>query len=223
MRTKVKLKKQQIKEDKFTTFILQSREWLTDNWQVFMIGLAVVVVIIAAGLYYFKMQGDKASTGNQRLAKALAELRQQNYQVAILDLKDLADNYGGATGERAQFDLGNAYYDSKNYDEAITQYQKFIDKVHSDPLMTASAMAGIAACLENKQEFLAAGDKFAETVKKFPGSPAEPEYLVGAIRNYATGGDRQKVDSLTKEIDAKYPGTDFQQTATQYLMQLKTQ
>ncbi|SYZ73666.1 hypothetical protein TRIP_C30103 [Candidatus Zixiibacteriota bacterium] len=223
MRTKVKLKKQQIKEDKFTTFMLQSREWLTDNWQVFAIGLAVVVVLIAAGFYYFKMQSDKAQQAGDRLAKAIAELRQQNFQVAILDLKDLADNYSGSVKARAQFDLANAYYDNKSYDDAITQYQKYIDEVHSDPLTTASAMAGVAACLENKQQFLAAGDKFAETVKAFPDSPAEPEYLVGAVRNYVAAGDSQKADSLVTVINSKFPGSDFQLAATRLAMQLQTQ
>ncbi len=223
MRTKVKLKKQQIKEDKFTTFVLQSREWLEEHWQIFAVSLAAVVVVIAGGLYYIKMRSDKEIQGADRLSKAETEWRRQNFQVAILEFKSLADSYGGNIGAQAQFDLANANYDSRNYDEAIIQFQTYIDKRHQDALTTASAMAGIADCLENKQQFQAAGDKFVETIKKFPGSPAEPDYYLGAIRNYVQGGEKQKVDSLMTEITAKYPGTDYLQTATRLSMQLKTE
>jgi len=222
MRTKVKLKKQQIKEDKFTNFILQSREWVSGNWQIVAIAAAVVVLLTAGTAYYFKMRAGKQMDAGNRLSKAMAEVRQKNFQVAILELKSLSDDFGGEIGATALFSLANAYYDSKNYDEAISAYRKYLDDYHIDDITTASAIAGIAVSLECKQEFLAPGDKFAEDVEKYPNSPSAADYYLGAIRNYVQGGDRQKADKMLTEMQEKFPQTDYLRTAIRLAMQLKT-
>jgi len=223
MRTKVKLKKQQIKEDKFTNFILQAREWVSDNWQVVAIGAGAVVLVVVGTVYYFRMRANKAIDGDNRLSQAMGEIRSQNYQVAIVDLKNLSDEFGGETGSTALFTLGNAYYDSKNYDEAINTFNKYLDDYKSeDNVQSASAIAGIAASLECKQEFLAAGDKFVEALTKYPNAPSADDYYLGAIRNYVQGGDKQKADKMLAEMQEKFPQTDYLRTATRLTMQLKT-
>lgn len=221
MRTKVKLKKQQIKEDKFTNFILQSREWVSDNWQIVAIAAAVIVLITAGSVYYFKMRTNKEMDAANRLSKAMADIRQKNFQVAILDLKSISDDFGGEIGSTALFSLANAYYDSKNYDEAINTYKKYLDDYQIDDITTASALAGIAISLECKQEFLAAGDKFAEDLEKYSNSPSAADYYLGAIRNYVQGGDKQKADKMLTEMQEKFPQTDYLRTATRLAMQLK--
>jgi TolA-binding protein len=223
MRTKVKLTKQQIKEDKFTNYMLLSRDWILNNWQIIAIVGAILIISIVAVIYYSKMQGGKKTEASERLSRAVSELRRQNYQVAILELKSIADEQGGDIGATALISLASGYYDSKNYDEAINSFKKYIDDYRSDPLMTASALAGIALSLENKREYLAAGDKFVEAIKSLPDSPGVPDYYVGAVRNFALGGEITKAESMLNELKEKYPGSDFIQTATIILMQSRTQ
>ncbi|MCX6827038.1 MAG: tetratricopeptide repeat protein [candidate division Zixibacteria bacterium] len=184
MRTKIKLTKQQIKEDKFTNFILRTRDQIEGNWQAVAIVMAVIVLLIGGTIYYIRARSAGQEEALGRLSRAVAELRRQNYQVAILEFKNLSDNYGGYVGGMALFNLANAYYGSKNYDEAIVQYQKYIDGYHLDRLTTASAAAGIAFGLESKQQFKAAGDKFFEVARDYPDSPEAPDFFLGAIRNY---------------------------------------
>jgi TolA-binding protein len=222
MRTKVKLTKQQIKEDKFTNYMLLSRDWLIANWQVTAIGAVVVILAIVGSIYFIKMQSNKKLTGADRLTKAVSEARRQNYQVAILELKNLSQEFSGEIGGMALFNLANTQYSSRNYDEAINDYKKFIDDFHLNDMTTASAYAGIAQSLECKQEFLAAGDKFSEAAKKFPDSPSTPDCYLGAIRNYLQGKDNQKADQLTKELEEKYPGTDYARMAARLIIEMKT-
>ncbi len=222
MRTKVKLKKQQIKEDKFTNFILTSREWISSNWQIAAIGVAIVALATAGTIYYFKMKSNKETDASNQLSKAISDMRSQNFQVAILELKNLSDEFGGEIGSTALFNLANAYYDSKNYDEAINTFKKYIDEYQLNDVASASAMAGIAVSLECKQEFLAAGDKFSETLGKYPNSPSAPDYYLGAIRNYVQGGDKGKADKMLTEMQEKFPQTDYLRVATRLAMQLKT-
>jgi tetratricopeptide (TPR) repeat protein len=222
MRTKVKLTKQQIKEDRFTNFMFESREWFLDNWQMVAIVAAIIILAIVGSVYYFRMQSGKEVDAAVRLGRAAAELQQRNYQVAILEFKSLSDEFGGRTGGKALFYLGNAYYGSKNYDEAINAFKKYIDKSHIDPLTTASAIAGIAVCLECKQEFLAAADKFNEAIKYYPESPAAPDYYLGAVRNYVQCGDKAQAEKTLKELEKEYPGTESARTAARIIMSLKT-
>jgi len=221
MRTKVKLTKQDLKEDKFTTFMLQTRDWIQDNWQIVAITAAVIILIIAGGIYYSNMKTGKSDEAERRFAEAIGKYRQQNYQVAILDFNSIAEDYSGSVAASAAFYAANSYYESKNYDEAITHFQKYIDKYHADDITTASAIAGIAQCLEVKQEFPAAAEKFMEAVKGFPNSPALPDYLVGAVRNYVNAGMAEQAKQPMDQLDADFAGTDQQREATRLLMKLK--
>jgi TolA-binding protein len=223
MRTKVKITRQQIKEDKFTNYMLLTRDWFLDNWQIVAILAAVVALIIAGTVYFFRMKSSKELDAATRLTKAVAEIRRQNFQVAILELKTISDEFGGDIGGMALFNLGNAYYDSKNYDEAINSFKKYIDEYKLDKLTTASAYAGIAVSLECKGDFPAAGDKFVEAIRYYPDSPSAPDYYLGAVRTYVQAGDRTKADQMFKELEEKFPGLEYSRTAARLIAQLKSQ
>ncbi|MCP4703821.1 MAG: tetratricopeptide repeat protein [candidate division Zixibacteria bacterium] len=221
MGTKVKLTKQQMKEDKFTTFMLQSKDWILENWQMISIAVAAVIVVSVGAIYYSNMKSGQAGEAADRFAEAIGKYRQQNYQVAILDFNGIADDYSGPIAASAVFYAANSYFESKNYDEAIIHFQKYIDKYHVDEIATASAYAGIAACREVKQEFQAAAEKYLEAIRLFPGLAGEPDYLLGAVRNYVNAGMADDVQPLLDKMDKDYAGTNQQRTATQLAMKLK--
>lgn len=221
MRTKVKITKKQIKQDKFTTFMLQAKDWILDNWQQLAIGVVAAIIVVVGITYFVKMQSSKGEEGSALLTTAVANLNRGNYQEAILELGNIADDYSGRIGGLAQFYLANAHYESRNYDLAIENYQKYIDKCHIDELTTASAIAGIGACLENKQEFLAAGDKYVEAIKYYPDSPNTPDYYIGAVRNYVAGNDREKMEEWLGELDKQFPNSDYSREATRLAMSLR--
>jgi TolA-binding protein len=221
MPTKVKITRQQIKQDKFTTFMLKAKDWFLDNWQAVSIGAAVVVVAAAAFVYFSKTKSANAIEGANRLTAATLELRRQNYQPAILEFGAIADEYGGRIAAQAVFYLATAHYESRNYDEAIAAFQRYIDKYPYDKITTASAIAGIAACLENKLEYQSAGDKYREALKYYPQSPSAPEYYLGAVRCYVMAADKQKAEETLQELEEKFPGSDQARTATMLAMRLK--
>jgi len=221
MRTKVKITKKQMKQDQFTTFMFKAKDWLLDNWQPVAIGAAVIVVAIVGIVYFADVKESKGQEAAVRLSQAIGNLNRGNYQEAILELDAISEDYGGRTGGMARFYLANGHYESRNYDQAIENYQKFVDKYDFDQMMTASAVAGIAACLENKQEFLAAGDKFMEAIGTYPDSPLAPDYYLGAVRNFVMGGDKAKMEQALEELKEKFPNTEYSNTATRLAMGLK--
>jgi TolA-binding protein len=218
MRSKVKITKQQIKQDKFTTAMLQAKEWLMTNWQITSIIAAIAVLVIVGVIYIVGSRSGKQMEAASRLASAYAELKRDNSQVAILELGSIADDYSGYIAGRAQFYLANAHYDNRNYDEAINDYQKYIDKFHENKLTTASAIAGIAYCMENKQEFIPAGEKFLEAIKYYPGTPLAPDYYVGAVRCFTAADDFSRADEVLTDMKEKFPNTDYTRQAIMLVM-----
>jgi len=221
MRTKVKLTKQQMKEDKFTTFMLKTRDWILENWQMISIAVGAVILIVVGTIYYSNMKSGQNQEANDRFAEAIAKYRQQNYQVAILDFNSIADEFSGPVAASAVFYAANSYYESKNYDEAIRAFQKYIDDYHDDENATASAYAGIAECLEVKQEFASAAEKYLEAVRLFPGTAGEPDYLLGAVRNYVNARMDEKATQVLDQLNKDHSGSEQQRTATRYIMRLK--
>lgn len=222
MRAKVKISKQEMKQDKFTTLMLQLREYLGERWQAVSLGAAIVIVVIIAIVYYNNMQATKGIEGAARLTNAIAEARQQNFDRAIAELTSIADEFGGRVGGQAMFSLANTQYESRNYDDAMENYQRYLNKYHDNAQYTSSATAGIAACLENKQDFHAAGEKYREAIKSLPDSPAEPDYYLSAIRCYVMDGDAANTEILLTEMKEKYANTDYARNATILSMKLKT-
>ncbi|MBN2227070.1 MAG: tetratricopeptide repeat protein [candidate division Zixibacteria bacterium] len=220
MRTKVKITKQQIKEDKFTTFVLQARDWILDNWQVLTIAAAAVIIVIVGVTYYLGSRTNQSAEAQQAFGRALMEMDRKNYDAAVSDFQNIVDSYGGRMAARAQFYMANTYYYSRRYDDAITAYQRYIDQYHSDKLTTSSAIAGIAACHENKGEYAQAAEKYREAIARYAESPSVPDYYLGAVRCYVQLGDKEQAEQMVAELKDTYSGSDYFRTASQLTMQL---
>lgn len=221
MGTKIKLTKQQMKEDKFTTFMLQSRDWVGENWQIVMIAIAAIIVIAVGATYYSNMKSGQAEEAADRFAEAIGKYRQQNFQVAILDFNSIAEDYSGPIAASAVFYAANSYFESKNYDEAIVNYQAYLDKYKIDEITSSSAIAGIAACYEVKQDFQTAAEKYLEAIRLYPGLAGEPDYLVSAVRNYVNAGMEPEAQEALARLNDDFAGTNQQRTATYLAMKLK--
>ena len=223
MRSRIKISKQQMKQDSFTTFMLKAKDFFLENWQLTTIIIVAVVLVIVGVTYYANIKSNKQREAANRMSNAIGELRRQNYQVAILELNSIIDEYSGNVAGLAHFYAGNAYYESRNYDEAINSYRRYVDKFHQDKLTTASAMAGIAACLENKQEFQPAAEQFTKAADYYPAGANVPDYLVGAVRNYVNAGMRAEADKILARLEEDFSGTVYYRNAVDLAMQLKTE
>jgi len=220
MRSKVKITKQQIKEDKFTTFVLQAKEWVVDNWQVLTIAAVAIIIVVVGMVYYFNSQSAKSGVAQQTFGRAMVEMERRNYPQAVTAFQDIIDSYGGRMAARAQFYLANTYYNSKQYDEAVAAYQQYVDNYHTDKLTTSSAIGGIASSHENKREYALAAEKYREAVAYYPESPSAPDYYLGAVRCYVQLGDKEQADLVVAELKDKYSGSDYFRTASQLTLQL---
>ena len=208
MQNKVKLSKRQIKEDKFTTFMLESKQKFLDNWQFYIIGIVGIVLVIAAVSYYVSSQAAKEEESAYKFARALLDYRNGNNQIAVLSLNQIVDDYGGTTVAReATFMLGQINFGNKNYEEAIRFFERYSQKYSEDEYYLAAALAGIAASYENQGNYIEAGQKFADACQAFPDGPLYGDYKLGAVRNFVLANDLEKAQTHLDILLDKFKGT----------------
>lgn len=210
MDQKVRLTKRQIKEDKFTTFMLKSRSWFLKNWQLLVIGVAAAALIMVATVYYSQSRATRAGEAATKYAQALQDYRNQNNQVAIMGFAQIVEDYSGdQTAEQATFLLGKLNYRIRNYDEGIRHFEMYLNKYRDNALTRAAALAGIASCYEDQGNFVEAAEKFQQAFSEFPDGPLGGDYLNSAMRNYLEIGEVEKARADLDSIKARFEGSEL--------------
>lgn len=216
MQNKVKISKRQLKEDKFTTFMLDSKDRFLETWQFWVIGLVGIVLVVAAISYYMSSQSEKSVEAGQKLAQAVSDYRSGSAQIAILSLNQIVEDYGGSgVAEQATFLLGKVNFESKNYAEAIGWFDTYIAKYKEDKLRLAAAHAGLGGCHEEQGNYDQAAAAYESAINAYPGGPLTPEYLVDAERVYLLAGDIENARLKNEQIQQDYPNTLQAQRALQ--------
>jgi outer membrane protein assembly factor BamD (BamD/ComL family) len=218
---KVKLTKRQIKEDKFTTFMLNAKHQFLEHWQYFIIGIAAVILIAVAIVYYFNSQAARQQEAAQRLSRAILDYRAGNSEVALLDLNEILNDYAGSEiADHATFLLAKMNYDAHNYPEALRYYEMYVNQYKDNPLRRASAMGGIAACYENQRSIHESAKRFAAAIEAYPDSPLEADYRMSALRNFLIAGDVEAARIQYEAILEKYPNTELEKRAIRLFHEL---
>ncbi len=196
MQSKVKLTKREIKEDKFTTFMLTAKDQFQQNWQFYVIGIVVVILLVAAVSYYFSSQSTKGEEASARFARAMLDYQNGNDQIAILGFTEVIDDYGGAAVcEQAVYLVGKINLDTRNYSEAIRYFQMYLDKYKADRISRAAALAGIAVASENQGNNAEAAASFVRASEEYPEGPMAADYELGAVRNFLEVGDAESAEA----------------------------
>ncbi len=217
MYNKVKLTKRQIKEDKFTAFVLRSKAQVTENWQFVVIGVVLLALVIVGGVYYINSQKTKKLESAQQFAQAMSNYRNGNKQVAVAGLNQLLEeNPDAKIAAEATFMLGTINYELRNYPEAIRYWEMYTSKYHDDKGMQASAYAGIAACQENQGNYEEAAAKYLEAIKVFPDGPLEGDYREAVIRNYLALGKVELARAQLDTLKEKFKGSELYNRTARY-------
>jgi TolA-binding protein len=209
MQSKVKLTRRQMKEDKFTTFMLTTKDQVSENWQFYVIGLVAIIVLVAAVVWYIDHQSAQASEATTKFSDAMLEYQAGNDQVAILGLSQVIDDYGSsAVAANATYLLANIYLSSRNYGEATRYFQQYLDKYKDNRLNRASCYAGIAAAYEGQGDYAQAASSYAQAYEEFPGGPLAADHAYGAMRSYIEADDLESADHWLTILKDKFAGSD---------------
>ena len=129
------------------------------------------VIIIAVIFIYFRNQSQKSETAALELAKVKQIYAADMFQMAIngdslgmsKGLLYIVNEYGSTeSGETAKLMLANSYYNLRDFDNANRYYNDYSGK---NEMFKASALAGIAAVYETKNDWVNAAKYFDKASK----------------------------------------------------------
>jgi tetratricopeptide (TPR) repeat protein len=217
--------------DKMLLRYEDSRDWFAHN-QKFVIGGAVAIVAIIAGLWWWagqkQTQEEQAATYVSRI---LPVYLQGQYRLAIdgdthrkiqgepvYGLRYIVNEYGSTeAGSRAALALANSYYSLGQYDSAAQYY----DDASSDyPIGKAAIEAGKAAISEHKGNKQEAAKLFESAAKRDKDNPLDADYTLSAARDRQAAGDRDEAIRLYRTLLENFPGSQFDDAAKRALMQM---
>ncbi len=211
---KKKISKKELKEDALVSSYGKFLMWYEENKKIVSYvttGVIVLAILIVVYVNNRNANNEKAATELGKVFSyydaGASDVNQYNIAINglpeknVMGLKAIVENYGGSpSGELAGFYLANAYYATGKIDEALKMFDDFSS---SDPLLSASAIAGVAACYESKGNY----DEAATNFEKAAGYKTESaaEYLQSAARNYGLKGEKEKALGLCKRIKKEFP------------------
>lgn len=207
MHGRVKLSKREIKEDKFTSFILTAKDQFIESWQYAVIGIVIVALGVAGIIFWVNSRRSAQTEAGAKLTAALADYQRNNLQVALLSLGTIADNYSGDAAEQAAFLLGKINLESKNYAEATKRFEAYLSKYSGNKLLRAASIAGIAACLEGDGKPAEAAAKYLDASKEYPGGPQDEDFQIAALRNYLDANDMASAASRLDILKTTFKGS----------------
>ncbi len=221
MAEKVKLTRRQIKEDKFTAFMLQSRDRVIDHWQYVAIGVVGILLIIAVIVYLVNQNQTVATEAQDAYSQAYQEFQIGNNQMAVLALNQVVEEYGDQpVAGKAAFLLGRLNLQQRNFPESERFFEMYIDRYGDEPLNVAAAHAGIAAVLESRAEFIPSGNKYEQAARVYADGPLAATYLGNAVRVYLAADDttaaRIALVQLVEAHEGSPPLVDARRRAAEY-------
>jgi TolA-binding protein len=226
LRSKKKISKRELKEDKLVTWYVNVTTWYEKHKKNISIAITVLVLAIVATVVFIKNRSDNNERAMAQLGDVYALFDSGQYQAAIdgiperniPGLKSIVENYGSSpSGELARFYLANAYYQMGRYDEALRQFEDF---TASDEMLTVSRYAAMAGCFEAKGAFKEAAENFEKAATKYAKDVNAAENLNNAARNFGLVGDKEKAIELYKRLKKNYPTSVYAREADRFIMQL---
>jgi tetratricopeptide (TPR) repeat protein len=202
-------------EDKLLHYYYKVTEYYENNKKVVYRIFGVIVLIIAALIFYLRYQADKSEKATSELAKVKQYYNSGLYSIAIngdslgtsRGLFYIVDNYGSTkSGQEAKIMLANSYYFLRDFDNALKYYESYSG---SDDILKAAAIAGEAAVYEAKKDYEKAANLFIKASKISKDNTFNDEYLYNAIRCLYFAGKKDKQKDLVDELKQDYPKSKY--------------
>jgi len=183
------------------------------KYRFYLITGAVLVLLGTGGFYGWKYETSK----KEKMASLLFHQAYNVYQGWLkgentvgepLQLfQSLAQKYSGTnSGMLGLFYVGNCQYAMKNFDDAITSYNRFLKRVPSQTQLALLAYDSLGYCYEEKQDFKRAIEYFQKTITPAPGL-RENGYL-NIARCYEGQSDTKNSLQIYKKFLSEFPESE---------------
>ena len=221
MAAKKRIRKHDLKEDRFVTATFQLTTYVRERQNTFLAILAAVVVVAIVVAVVVSGRSRTQEEVGGLLAEANGFFQMGNYHEAINRCQSVLDQFGNTReASMAAFFLADSHFRLGEYQNAIENYHLYVDKYNSDPLLIASSLNGIAACHEQLDQFPEAGDYYLRAANDYPDLFSAPESLLNAGRCFTLSDNNEKAELAYRSIIDNYPSSRYLNDAKVALSEL---
>lgn len=221
LKPRTRITKKKLKEDKLVTAYFKAVDYYQLYQKYILGGVGALVILIVMIIFISQARKSDELKASSKLAAARAELARMNFPAGIDSLQKIIAQYDGTKNAGdATFYLANTYFLQKQVDLAQKYFEEYVNSYGGESNTTYSAMAGVAACLEEKQEFKAAAEMYEKAAAKYDDVFNAPEGLLSAGRCYKAAGLKEKAKKVYQQVLEKYPNSGVKNDAELNLAEL---
>jgi TolA-binding protein len=121
-----------------------------------------------------------------RFYEAMVHYRRQDFELARVSFQNIVDLNDKEYAPAAQFNIGQAYFDERRYDEAVTAYRRTME-AYPESEFAQEAHFRIGWALERQQKYAESVAELKKAVEKYPKSSNSPAAQLFIAEIYAEG------------------------------------
>ena len=228
LKPKRRLKRREIKEDKFVTFIANASDFFSENSRNIIMGGGALILIVAVVFFMMKSKQNANLSISAKLLRAEELYHQNQYDASIPILQQLVDEYSGGILKAlrpknagiATYYLAKANYAKENYTEAKRYFAMYNDDYADDVLFVSASHAGIAACYAIEGDKEKAAEAYQKAFDENPNSFSAPEFLFSAANNHTELQNITKAQTLLQKIIDSFGTSPIAQDARLLLAEI---
>ncbi|MCX6112267.1 MAG: tetratricopeptide repeat protein [Proteobacteria bacterium] len=214
MKTKVAGKKLKA-PDKLLKAMLEFVDYLKNNVKLYLILASIIIVVTAVVVLVNYFTNKKEENGRKTLysiSQQLQTLDKDKSEAAIRLIEENLSKLGNTTARlEAQYMLAEIYYNNKNWDKAINNYEVVTKKAKG--LIKELALLGFAYSEENKGDIKEALNSFIK-MKELNSSVYKDVAMMGIARCYQKLGDKNNALAAYESVIIAYPDSDMARLAS---------
>ena len=196
-----RLSKQQLKEDPLMKTTADAADFARHHSRL-LLGAAVGLVVLAAAIYFVQSGAQRSSErAAGMLADARADFQQGALDPAATRLEELLGSAGGTvSGKQGLLLYGDVRYAQGRYQDAVGYYRRAVDTFKSDPVLGMAARRGLAASLENLQQFSEAASVHEELLAAQESGALRAQAQLDLARVLLRAGESARAMAIYEEL-----------------------
>lgn len=195
---KHRVKKADLKEDRFQQLIEKVAEAYYRDRQRFWIIGAVVVAVLVGGILLLQNRGRGVNTeADLRFTEALGIYSQGQYQQAEEAFKAILGRFRrDYNGIKARYYLGQIHYINQRFEEAKSEFTGFLAVSSKNPVLSPAARMAIGDCELELGNPEAAAEQYQRAAREYPDSPLATEARVAAGKAMLVAGSYDRAEEV---------------------------
>lgn len=207
MRTRKRLKKQELKRDRFVDTVFDWALWTRENLRVVGMAIGAVALVVVALLLYRGARQSESQRASSRFQEIWQAYAVGNYQLAANDFRQFRAQFGGSDlADDATIYLASAQLRSGDYPAAIETLEDF-EEQYGDSRYAYAAASLLGAAYESSGDLAKAVEAYDRARDRATFDYQKVEALMNQARVHMLQGDRDKAAAAFREVVENYPET----------------